>query len=67
MEAILPLLGKRSGRISTAPSHQPIRRRRRDESEEKQLTVSASKSPTPKRSDPMMMISTGDSVLQPTP
>jgi hypothetical protein len=65
MEAILPLLGKRSGRISTAPSHQPIRRRRRDESEEKQLTVSASKSPTPKRSDPMMMISTGDSVLQP--
>jgi hypothetical protein len=66
MEAILPLLGKRSGRISTAPSHQPIRRRRRDESEEKQLTVSASKNPTPKRSDPMMMISTGDSVLQPT-
>jgi hypothetical protein len=65
MEAILPLLGKRSGRISTAPSHQPIRRRRRDESEEKQVTVSASKSPTPKRSDPMMMISTGDSVLQP--
>jgi hypothetical protein len=48
MEAILPLLGKRSGRISTAPSHQPIRRRRRDESEEKQVTVSASKSPTTK-------------------